>query len=888
MSAAPAILPALVRDPATASGTSAETSLSAADASVRARPVFKLTHYGQLLAVALVAAISPLRSTAQIAKASFEAYPASKQGTMYMWSYYIPPAPGSTPWAPCWAPDGKSIAVAMQGSIWRVDPQTGTAVELTNSAGYAGSVDWSPDGKWIIYTADHAGKRVQLEILHVASGESHALTDDGHVYLDPVFSPDGKQLAYVSTRPNGYFKIYIREIRDGRWAGEEILVTPDRQYPRDRLYFGPWDMHTQPVWTPDGKELIFVTNRDVPLGSGDIWRAPAKANGIQEGRMIWREQTLYRTRPHISPDGKRILYSATSGGADQFNNLYALPIEGGAPYKLTFGSYDHFHPRWSPDGEWIAFISNESGLPQLALLETWGGAQRTVHITQRKWRRPMGRLHVKIVDAKGKPTAARIHGLASDGRFYGSVDTYSRIGAFSGRDYFHTSGEFSIEAPPGRMTIQAVKGFEYLPVEQQVEIRKDLTATVTLTLRRLVDLPAKGWYSGSTHVHMNYGGNLHNTPENTAAMADAEDLHFVHAVASNKDNRVLDWQYFRPGGGEYPVTPSVPGVKVLVGEEYRPAFLGHTFLLGLRDHLISPFTVSYEGTAIDSIYPTNTDIFRKAKAQGAVTGYVHPFGDSDPLGSTIHGAKGLAVDAALGTVDALEWSAAVRGQMGVWQKLLNNDIALVPTGGEDSINDLHRFRMLGGIRTFVHLDSPFSVEAWVDGLRKGRTYFSTGPLLEFRVNGNMPGGVVRLPENGASVTLEGSVMSASPLTKVVVYHKHGVLREIPLNAERTSAKFQEEIRLKESDWFSLSAEGPPAPFLDSAFQLAGSNAVRVYAGTQKLRDLQSAEYFVRWIDVLRQDTEQWPWWRSQKEKDHVVAQYEEARRIYKRLAAEAR
>src|SRR5256886_13187235 len=52
---------------------------------------------------------------------------------------------------------------------------------------------------------------------------------------------------------------------------------------------------------------------------------------------------------------------------------------------------------------------------------------------------------------------------------------------------------------------------------------------------------------------------------------------------------------------------------------------------------------------------------------------------------------------------------------------------------------LHRFRMLGGIRTFVHLDSPFSVEAWVDGLRKGRTYFSTGPLLEFRVNGNMPG-----------------------------------------------------------------------------------------------------------------------------------------------------
>jgi hypothetical protein len=839
-----------------------------------------------MIAILITMMLSP--ALAQVKGISFDAYPAAKQGTMYMWSYYIPPAPGSTPWAPCWAPDGKSIAVAMHGSIWRVDPQTGIAVELTSSTGYASSPDWSPDGKWMVYTSDHGGKRVQLEILNLASGESHALTDDDQVYLDPVFSPDGKRLAYVSTHPNGNFKIYVREVQDGHWAGAEVLVTPDHQYPRDRLYFGRWDMHTQPVWTPDGKELIFVTNRDVPLGSGDIWRAPAKANGIQEGRMVWREQTLYRTRPHISPDGKRILYSATSGGADQFNNLYVLPDVGGAPYKLTFGSFDHFHPRWSPDGEWIAFISNEDGLPQLALLETWGGAQRTVPIVQRKWRRLVGRLHVTIVDAAtGKPAAARVHGLASDGRFYGPTDTYLRVGAFSGRYYFHSSGEFTIEAPTGLMTIEAVKGFEYLPVEKRVEIRKDTTTTATLTLRRLANLPTKGWYSGSTHVHMNYGGNLHNTPENTAAMADAEDLHFVHAVVSNKDNRVLDWQYFRPGGEEYPVRPPISGVKILVGEEYRPAFLGHSFLLGLRDHLISPFTVSYEGTAIDSIYPTNTDIFRKAKVQGAVVGYVHPFGDSDPLGSTIKGSKGVPVDAALGTLDALEWSAAVHGQMGVWQKFLNNDIALTPTGGEDSINDLHRFRMLGGIRTFVHLDEAFTAKAWVEGLRNGRTYFSTGPLLEFRVNGAVPGGIVRLPEEGGSVTLEGTVISAAPLTKVVLYHKHGILREIPLSGDRTSTTFHEEVRLKESDWFSLSAEGPPAPFLDSAFLLAGSNAVRVYAGTQKLRDRQSADYFVRWIEVLRRETEQWPWWRSPKEKNHVLAQYEEAKQVYQRLAAEA-
>src|SRR5262249_8735462 len=138
-----------------------------------------------MIAILITMMLSP--ALAQVKGISFDAYPAAKQGTMYMWSYYIPPAPGSTPWAPCWAPDGKSIAVAMHGSIWRVDPQTGIAVELTSSTGYASSPDWSPDGKWMVYTSDHGGKRVQLEILNLASGESHALTDDDQVYLDPVF-----------------------------------------------------------------------------------------------------------------------------------------------------------------------------------------------------------------------------------------------------------------------------------------------------------------------------------------------------------------------------------------------------------------------------------------------------------------------------------------------------------------------------------------------------------------------------------------------------------------------------------------------------------------------------------------------------------------------------
>ncbi len=169
-------------------------------------------------------------------------YPAARHGGNYMHNYYFPPAPSSTPWAPTWSPDGEWIAISMAGSIWRVDPGSGIAEELTYNEKYHSSPDWSPDGKWLAYTADDGGKTIQLEILNVETGESHALTDDEHIYADPVFSPDGAKLAYLSTKPNGYFNVYIREIRDGRWASEEIAVTKDNRYVRDRLYFGEWDI----------------------------------------------------------------------------------------------------------------------------------------------------------------------------------------------------------------------------------------------------------------------------------------------------------------------------------------------------------------------------------------------------------------------------------------------------------------------------------------------------------------------------------------------------------------------------------------------------------------------------------------------------------------------
>ena len=817
-------------------------------------------------------------------------YPASRHGGNYMHNFYFPPSPSSTPWAPSWSPDGESIAVAMSGSIWRVDPDTGVADELTYSPdAYHSSPDWSPDGRWVVYTADYDGERVQLELLEVETGETRALTDDTHVYSDPTFSPSGDRISYVSTRPNGYFNVSVRPVDEGRWAGDEMPLTTDNTFGSNRLYFGPWDMHLTPTWLPEGDELLLVSNRAVPLGSGNAVRVPAVEGGIRDATTVLREQTLYRTRPDVASDGKRFVYSSTRGAADQFNNLYVQPTVGGEPYKLTFFQHDAFHPRWSPDDEWIAFIMNEGGLPQLALLETHGGEIRRVAITDRRWKRPMGELSLSTRDSgTGEVTGSRVHLAASDGKFYAPADAYARLSG-RGDHLFHTTGHFTVELPVGTVELTVVKGFEFWPETVTATITAGEVTQVTVDLRRMTDMAAEGWYSASTHVHSNYGGNLHNTLENLLMMSEAEDQDLVLEQVANKDNRILDYQYFEPGGG--PHTTSTPERLVVVGQEYRPPFYGHVFMFGMRDHLLSPFTMGYEGTAIESLYPSNTDMFRKAKAQGATVGYVHAFGgERDPLDGNLGGGKGFMVDAALGTTDAVEWSDASRAGFYPLYAVWNNGLRITATGGEDSISNLHRSKLVGSMRTYVHTGTRgLDMDAWFEGLRAGRAFVSSGPLVDLTIDGQMPGEEVNLPSDGGTVEIVGRVRSVTPLDRLFLVCDGETVTNVPLGGDGRTARLRVRYRITRSGWCHLRAEGATGDRypMDVAYVQAFTNPVWIQVGGQPIRNRAAADYALQWIDKLQEMADAWPGWRAEKERAHVFAQFDEARDVYRRFARES-
>ena len=813
------------------------------------------------------------------------AYPAAKTGGNYMHNYYLPP-PSSTPWRPAWSPDGEWIAFSMAGSLWEIRPGEDKAYQLTANPTYDSSPAWSPDGRWIAYTADDNYRRINLMLLSVATGESTALTQGDHVNLDPVWSPDGSKLVYVSTAPNGWYNVYAMPMEDGN-PGEPIRLTEDNQYGNSRLYFGDNDLHIQPTISPDGKEMILVSNRGIPLGSGAIWRTPIEPDAMSKATRILREETLYRTRPQWSHDGKRILYSSHRGS--QYTNLYVLPAVGGEPYQLTFGEWDHFDPRWSPDGEWIVYVSNQHGISDLRLLKTYGGEERKIEIRRRVYLEPMGTLEVLVSDADTRqPTEARIYLRASDGKAYAPPHAFHRVSSNAlNLDCFHTQGRFVVDVPAGKVSLHAMKGFERSPVEKTVEVLPGRVTRVELTLRRFTNLKAKGWYSGSDHVHMNYGGNLHNTPENLLFMAAAEDLDVIGEKIANKDNRIFDHQYYN---GAYDRNRSTPDRLLSWGQEYRPPFYGHINFINLTKHLISPFTTGYEGTAIESLYPSNTDMFRLAREQGALGGYVHPyFKDPPTVGYAV--ARGFPVDLALGAFEYLEVMTGAKFAKftsKVWHRALNCGFKVTASGGEDSISGLHRTALVGAARAYAYLGDELEWDRWVEAIREGRTFVTNGPLIQLEVNGEMPGSTISLPREGGTVQVAGSLESAFAVDALELLFNGDVVATIPLRNGGRGAQLKKVVEVDRSGWFTLRAtsEKPVYP-IDDTHLYAETSAVYVHCGDRLIRSKQDAEYFIRWIDNITRQAENHPGWRSEAERKHVLGQFAEAREVFEQRAGEA-
>jgi TolB protein len=808
----------------------------------------------------------------------------------YFREMYLPQVT-SGPSAATWSPDGTELVYAMQGTLWRQKLGSREAVQLTDGPGYDNEPDWSPDGRSILYTS-YRNDALELWVLDLPTGHSTALVANGAVNLDARWSPDGSRIAYVSTAFHGRWHVFVLSVAVGKATGESVRITEEHDSQLPRYYYSKFDQYLSPAWSPDGKELLLVSNRGDVWGSGDIWRMEAKAGAPM--RMVRKEETNWKAHPDWAPDGKRVVYSSYLGR--ERNQLWLTTADGGHPLELTYCECDHTRPRWSPDGRRVAFVSNEEGNVSLRVVAVPGGAVETVVPAARRYLHPQGTLRVAVTDAAGKGMPARLSVTGADGRGWAPDAVWRH--ADDGFDrkvrpfeiaYFHARGAATLTLPAGTYTVLATRGLEYEPMTRTITVASGATASASLHLDRLMDLPARGWWSGDMHVHMNYGGAYRADPSTLRAQAEAEDLHVVEDLIVNKEQRIPDVALFR-GGSLDPVSTAATLIKH--DEEYHTSWWGHTGQLGLTQHLILPIYAGYADTAAASLFPDNATIIDDAHAQGGVSGYVHPF---DPPAPDPAGAdpltSGLPVDVALGKADYMEivGFSDHRTTADVWYRLLNAGFRLPAGAGTDAMTNYASLRgPVGMNRVFVHSGAKLDYRAWLAAIKAGKTFASNGPLLSFAVDGHEAGDEIAFPARPRTLTARVSLRSIVAVEKLEIVSNGVVVATVPLADGGKTADAMVPLPVDGSAWFTLRAWSGTAaePVLD-IYPFATTSPIYVTVAGRPIRNAADAKYFVAWIERVKSAAAAHAGWNDENEKAGVLARLEAAKAIFEKRAAEA-
>ena len=775
----------------------------------------------------------------------------------------------------------------MQGSLWRQALDSTTATQLTAGPGYDHQPDWSPDGLSIVFTR-YLDDAVELQLLDLATGTVQALTDGGEVNLAPRWSPDGRRLAFVSTAGSGRFHVFTGTLSDGQLT--PLPLIDERRSQVERYYYSEYDHEISPVWVPDGNELLLISNTETPYGSGSIWRFSTDRSS--EPVLVRQEETAWRARPDLAPDGRRIVYSSYLGR--QWHQIWVTTLAGGAePFPLTYGDYDASSARWSPDGKQIAYVVNEFGNTDLRIMRLPGGKTRDIEVNERQFLRPTGTLTLTVRGESGGPVAYRASVVGADGRSYApqsawthADDNFDRSERRDEARYFHSAGEVDIDLPEGLATVTVWRGMEAAVEEHKLEVRASRNANLvvdTVPLKLSDQWPK--WRAGDVHVHMNYGGVYRNTPSNLVKQAEAEDLDVIFNLIVNKEQRIPDVRYF--SGNADPASNS--NVVLQHSQEFHTGYWGHVGLLGLKDNLLLPDYSAYPYTAAASLYPDNSTIADLAHEQGAIVGYVHPFDFPlpDPANDAVL-TNALPIDAALGKVDFYEvvGFADHMASADIWYRLLNCGFRISAAGGTDAMANYASLRgPVGTNRTYVYADDwPDNANArrdlWIKNLQAGKSMATNGPLVGLTINGETAGAILEF-EGKQNISYAGFLRSIVPVEKLELVLNGKVVRSIQLNGDSNFADFDGELEVSESGWLLLRTYSrDPHPYIFDMYPYATTSPIYVSVEGHKTWSTADAEYFADWSKRVRESAASHSDYNSAEERQRILQHIDAAIAVY--------
>lgn len=248
------------------------------------------------------------------------------------------------------SPDGTRLAVARfrsgdEADVFVTGIEQGEAgmVQLTHDSVGLGHLEWTPDGRVLVFASQRANRAALWEI-SAEPGKGHepvlvAGADGGahHPTLARAYNDGTLKLAYQFE--SSAVTIWRRGRENGSIASH--IVTPTHTAS---------DRH--PSWSPDGSHIVFASDRsgDLELWIADTEGGPARQLTLQSGLGI--------RQPRWSPTGDWILFTAARGGQQ---DIYKVRVDGTNVMRVTYDPSDERNGSWSRDGRRIYFRSNRGG-----------------------------------------------------------------------------------------------------------------------------------------------------------------------------------------------------------------------------------------------------------------------------------------------------------------------------------------------------------------------------------------------------------------------------------------------------------------------------------------------------------------------------------------------
>jgi hypothetical protein len=431
--------------------------------------------------------------------------------------------------------------------------------------------------------------------------------------------------------------------------------------------------------------------------------------------------------------------------------------------------------------------------------------------------------------------------------------------------------------------LKGFRGPEYSIASHAVTIEAGKTRDVTVEMNRWTHMAKSGWYSGEAHIHANYGyGQWYNTPETMRQQCTGEDLNVCNFMVANSDaDIVFDRAFFR--GGPDPL--STNEYILYWNQEFRSTIWGHMTLLNLKQ-VVEPVFTGFAGTTNPWDSPSNSDVADRTHWQKGLVNYTH-VSQADDWSKTPYAAKSIPIDVALGKIDTLDinnsWAACVP----LWHRLLNCGFRVPATAGTDVFLNRIGSNLPGGDRVYVHTGGELNYERWIEGLKAGKSFVTSGPMLEFTVNGEEPGATLKLVEK-PTVRVKASARSQFPLTKAEVIHNGQVVVTATLSDDKRTATLEKELTLDRGGWLAFRATGPGTIDTPTGALNAHTNPVYLEAGGATYRSAEDAKAFLKWIDqfelVLR-TRDRFP---TPKHREQALDQIEAARAVYLKMTRDVK